>query len=246
VTGMTENNGDTLSHVALNWESLAKSDPLWAILSVPNKKGNKWDINDFLATGKQEIDGLINYMKNAYRFQNWHRALDFGCGIGRLTLPLAQYFDHVVGIDISDTMISMAQDLLNKSDSTIREKIEYVLNKSNTLPFEDSTFDLVYSKIVLQHLHKNDALLYISEFVRILKKDGLAIFQAPSRCFTTLGERFKSHIDTQEGTAIIEMNLIPIIPVIDTIYKAGGKIMEIKKDYSATEAFESFKYYVSK
>jgi ubiquinone/menaquinone biosynthesis C-methylase UbiE len=243
---MTSCNTDHLSRIASHWESLAKSDPLWAILSVPDKKGNKWDINEFLVTGKQEIDSVIDYIDRAFNFKERKNALDFGCGIGRLTLPLANYFDQVVGIDISDTMISLAEELVGRHGVNLKGKIEYTVNKNNFIPFEDKTFDFIYSSIVLQHMRKNIALLYISEFVRVLSKGGFAVFQAPSRCLTTAGETFESPIETPSGKAIIEMNLIPIGSVIDMVYDAGGKVIEIKQDFSATKVFESFKYYVSK
>jgi ubiquinone/menaquinone biosynthesis C-methylase UbiE len=243
---MPNRDEEPLTRLAINWELLAKSDPLWAILSAPDKKENKWDVNEFLQTGKREIDGLIDYLQKAYDFKNWQSALDFGCGIGRLTLSLADYFDTSVGIDISDTMISLAEHIAEERRPTIKGKIQYVLNKSNMLPFDNESFDLIYSSIVLQHMDKNNALYYIYEFVRVLKKGGFAVFQAPSRCLTTPGEKFESPIETPSGKAIIEMNLIPINAVIDAVYQGGGKIMEIKKDYSATEVFESFKYYVSK
>jgi SAM-dependent methyltransferase len=243
---MLNRDDELLVRVGENWELLAKSDPLWAILSAPEKKGNKWDIDEFLQTGEREINTLMDYLTETFSFKVRRKALDFGCGIGRLTLPLAHYFDHVVGIDISDTMISMAQDLLNRRDYNIKEKIEYVLNKSNTIPFEDNKFDLVYSSIVLQHMHKKIALSYISEFVRILEKKGFAVFHAPSRCLTSAGDRFETPIETPQGTVTIDMNLIPIDAVIDTVHGAGGKIVEIKNYQSVTKVFEGFKYYVSK
>ena len=38
-----------------NWDSFGTTDPLWAILTVPNKRHNKWDQDEFFATGVTEI-----------------------------------------------------------------------------------------------------------------------------------------------------------------------------------------------
>jgi ubiquinone/menaquinone biosynthesis C-methylase UbiE len=237
---------DYLTKVGDNWESLAKTDPMWAILSDPSKKDNKWDIVEFLATGVKEIEELMNYLATMYGMRGRSFALDFGCGMGRLTLPLSKYFDNVFGLDISETMIRLAEQLKYQHSRLYKGKITYILNKSNFIPFEDNKFELVYSNIVLQHMNKYNSLLYISEFIRVLKKDGFAIFQAPSRCLSESGNKFESPVETCNGIVTIDMNIIPIRFVIDTIYDAGGKLIEIRKDHSAGPKFESFKYFISK
>lgn len=237
---------DSFSRVAKNWESLAKSDPMWAILSDPAKKGNKWEIGEFLETGVREIEQQMKYLEQNYSFKDRATALDFGCGIGRLTLPLANYFDSVFGVDISDRMIHIADQLKENRRNTYKGQITYILNKSNSIPFQENKFDLIYSRIVLQHLNKYNALLYISEFMRVLKRGGFAMFQAPSRCLTAEGVKFESPVETGDGIVTIDMNTLPIGFVVNTIYDAGGKVVEIKEDHSSGPNFESFTYIVSR
>ncbi len=43
----------TFKRLRRNWDALGKTDPFWAILSVPDKKGNRWDLDEFLATGRR-------------------------------------------------------------------------------------------------------------------------------------------------------------------------------------------------
>lgn len=237
----TVTDADSLIKVGKKWEVLAKSDPMWAILSDPDKMGNKWNAEEFFLTGRIEIETLMNYIESSFSISGRSWALDFGCGIGRLSLALAKYFDYVAGMDISDTMIRKAQQ-----KATFNEKIIYVLNKSNNILFEDNKFDLIYSNIVLQHISKANALHYISEFIRVVRKDGLVVFQAPSRCLVEVGDKFESPVKTSYGVVTIDMNMIPIQCIIDAVYGAGGKIIEIKSDKSAGPKFESFKYFVSK
>ncbi|OHE56484.1 MAG: hypothetical protein A2Z47_04170 [Thermodesulfovibrio sp. RBG_19FT_COMBO_42_12] len=241
---MSVNN---LELIGKNWESLAQYDPMWAILSDPKKKGNKWDINDFLMTGEREIGDLISYFGNSLKRKGDRLvALDFGCGMGRLSLALAQYYEEVIGIDISETMINLANQILDGHSSSLKGRVTYRLNNSNSIPIEDNKCDLIYSNIVLQHMNIDDALFYITEFVRVLKRDGLAVFQAPSRCLTERGSLFKTPIaDCDEGVTI-DMNLIPRKSVIKAVNHAGGKVIEIQRDYSAGPKFESYKYFVSK
>ncbi len=238
---------DDLRDIGKNWESLAKHDPMWSILSVPDKRGNKWDINDFLATGGNEINDLMRYIENVINVKVKRSfALDFGCGIGRLSLALAKYFDNVVGVDISSTMITRARQISEQYKDAYKGEITYIINKYNIIPMETDTCDFIYSNIVLQHMRAVDALVYISEFVRMIKKEGLAVFQSPSRSLVAEDKSFKSCIETGGGTDTIEMNMIPIKSVIDTVYYAGGNIINIKRDYNAGPKFESFTYFVSK
>ena len=83
------------------WDEFAKYDPLWAILSDPTKAGRLWDLPRFLETGKREIS-LLFYQLRALGLEiERTAALDFGCGVGRLSQPLAAHFQRVVGVDVS-------------------------------------------------------------------------------------------------------------------------------------------------
>lgn len=56
-------------------------------------------------TGIEEINSIIKYLKGLPVEISYKRALDFGCGAGRLTQALAGYFEEVCGIDIAPSMI---------------------------------------------------------------------------------------------------------------------------------------------
>src|SRR4051812_46865197 len=89
------------------------------------------------------------------------RALDFGCGVGRLTQALARHFTHVTGIDISEQMLDLARQYNRHG-----ERVEYALNTRPDLSqWPDHTFDFVYSIITLQHMEPVYARRYIAEFV---------------------------------------------------------------------------------
>jgi len=83
-----------LKRLGRNWQHLGETDPHWAILTDATHKGRRWDEDEFYATGVREVEMLLD------RFEKWHvprerrRALDFGCGAGRITIPLATHFDE--------------------------------------------------------------------------------------------------------------------------------------------------------
>jgi SAM-dependent methyltransferase len=168
---------DRFEDVREAWESLAQRDPLWAILSAPEKKGNEWDRAEFFQTGVAQIDQLMQTLRHHEISFDSDTVLDFGCGVGRLSQALLPHFTAVSGVDVAPTMISLAKEL-NKDP----ERCHYFLNQQEGLKlFRDEQFCFIYSIIVLQHLPPGLAYKYLAEFVRILRPNGLLVFQLPSR-----------------------------------------------------------------
>lgn len=160
----------------VNWDKFGKVDPLWAILTNSEKRNNKWNVDEFFRTGEAEIDGVIQYINSLQLPRRRQKALDFGCGAGRLTQALCRYFDQCYGVDIAPSMIELAEKY-NRYGS----KCHYYTNSAQDLSlFEDNSFDFIYSNIVLQHMEPEYSKNYIKEFIRVLAHDGLLIFQIPS------------------------------------------------------------------
>lgn len=159
------------------WEEIAKEDPLWAILSHPSRKYGRWSEREFFRRGAKRIDKFLTHGSRFNRPLGHHEALDFGCGVGRLTRPLAEHFDRVTGVDISETMIRRARDLnAGIANVTFRRN-----GRADLSIFPDATFDLVACDLVLQHLpDKATVHRYLGEFVRVLKPGGLLVFQLPT------------------------------------------------------------------
>jgi SAM-dependent methyltransferase len=158
-----------------NWDALGTQDPLWAILSEPEKRGNKWDLDEFFASGRSEVAELMARCARLGRPLERAAALDFGCGVGRITQALVEHFGAVTGVDVAASMIEQAQQLNRHG-----ERCRYVLNEASSLePFGDESFDLVYTKLVLQHMHPRYALRYLLEFERVLRPGGMLLFQMP-------------------------------------------------------------------
>ncbi|TMB93176.1 MAG: class I SAM-dependent methyltransferase [Chloroflexi bacterium] len=157
------------------WDVAGKDDPFWSVLSVPEKQKNRWDVQEFLQTGVDEINGVMSHLHLLGISASRQRALDFGCGPGRLTQALASHFEQVDGVDISPSMIALAERLNQRPD-----RCHYHLNDRDDLRhFEDQTFDLVYSSITLQHVGPANARSYLKEFIRVLVPGGVLVFQLP-------------------------------------------------------------------
>lgn len=160
-----------------DWDDMAELDPLWAILSDDDKREGGWDTEEFFDSGRPEIDALMQRARRLGLPLQWRAALDFGCGAGRLTRALGAHFDRAVGIDISARMVEHA-----RQRNAHVQGVEFVANPSSDLRvFGDGEFDLVYTRLVLQHVPSRAAILgYIGEFVRVLAPGGLLAFQLPT------------------------------------------------------------------
>ena len=158
------------------WEEIAREDPFWAVLSCPGQKYGRWDSESFFATGELEIAAVMSRAERLSHPRRRQTALDFGCGLGRLTRSLSRRFDTAVGLDISETMVRRARKL-----NADFPGCEF---RANTWPdlrdFPDQSFDMVYSGRVLQHLPGlSDIKHYLVEFLRVVRDDGLIVFQLP-------------------------------------------------------------------
>src|SRR5438552_18194119 len=108
---LTPLSSDPLAASVADWEIFAQEDPLWAILTHPLKQGGRWSLEEFLATGEGDVTRLIHALQRLAEPVTREAALDFGCGVGRVTLPLARRFARVVGLDAAPTMVVQAERL---------------------------------------------------------------------------------------------------------------------------------------
>ena len=154
-----------------DWEALADRDALWSILTDTSRANGGWDLSEFMATGELEIQTVLNHLEcigNPPDFEGL--ALDFGCGVGRLTQALGRRFSRCVGVDISQRMIDKAETYSQFTNCC------YLLYDGQTLPYKDDCFSFVYSNIVLQHLPADLAQQSIRELVRVLSVNGVLMF----------------------------------------------------------------------
>ena len=100
-------------------------------------------------------------------------ALDYGCGAGRSTRFLKRLGLDAVGVDISPEMLEQARSQ--------DESGEYHQIPSGRLPFEDSTFDLVFASFVFLEMSRLDEIEgVLREMKRVLRDDGIVIFVTDS------------------------------------------------------------------
>jgi ubiquinone/menaquinone biosynthesis C-methylase UbiE len=216
----------------------------------------------------QEIEALMNAIQARGYSLASQDALDFGCGIGRLTQALARHFKFCYGVDISGEMIELA-----KRYNQLGDRCRYLVNPSDRLPdFEDNSFDFIYTNIVLQHMEKKYTESYLKEFIRILRPKGLAVFQLPSsrspddRSFMKrlarlarlrdqiqhalrrfgVGTETLYRLRLTDIPAVMEMHCFERSELEAYIKSVGGIILDVERFDTAGPGYISYRYYVTK
>jgi ubiquinone/menaquinone biosynthesis C-methylase UbiE len=152
--------------------------------------------------------------------------LDLGCGIGRIEKFLAFSCRELHAADVSEVMLKKASQRLSKTPNLTFHRVD----GQSLSGFRDEMFDAVFSLLVLQHLAKEDAFLYLLEFHRILKKEGLCIVQFPNLDSESYFKDFLSYAKMRPyERPLARMRCYTSEEVEFLLNKAGFKIQDIKR-----------------
>ncbi len=122
----------------------------------------------------RDIANLLN------RYAKGKKALDYGCGAGRSTRYLKKLGYDTIGVDISPDMLKHAQ--LEDGFG------EYYQIKSGQLPFDDMSFEIVFSSFVLLEVPSKEEMKEILlEMERVTKKNGTIVI------VTSIAESYKGN-----------------------------------------------------
>lgn len=243
----------TLVTVKKTFEKYGREDPLYAVLSHKGCQHNRWDPEEFFETGRREIEGVLRYVDALGLPLTRRRALDFGCGVGRLSQALADHFEQVVGVDIAESMIEQARRYNRHGD-----RVRYLVNETDRLEApDDESVDFVYSTITLQHIPPEPAGAYIREFFRVLRPGGVAVFQVPhgkahkpgslrARAYRFQRRRLRPLWKIVRGQLPVEMHYIPRDRVQSIVDQSGGRIVDVVDVAKRRKPGRNFRYCATK
>jgi len=161
---------NVLDRMRHDWNERALEDPHYYVAFGRREQ----DDAEFFATAADVVRGLraeARHLRPVGKpFPRGLKALEIGCGPGRIMRPLSADFAEIHGIDVSDEMIRLA-----------REKLRAVPNAhlhhtrtSDLSLFPDESFDFVYSYAVFQHIPSRELVLgYLADARRVLKPGGI-------------------------------------------------------------------------
>ena len=183
-----------------DWDERARRNAKWFINTVKAEQSDE----EFDELGRLEVEGLIGAdlrFLTRGRDPQRLRALEIGCGLGRMTRALARLFGEVEATDVSGEMIRRARERLRDLPNVTLHETSGL--DCRALPAE--SFDLIFSVYVFQHVPDVAAIRSnLVDAYRVLRPGGVFKFQTMD--FT--GEEFaRLPKDTWAGAAFTEPQL---------------------------------------
>ena len=115
--------------------------------------------------GSDEVNLIVS--KASFQQAN---VLDLGCGTGGITLHLTRTYplQRITGYDVEAPAHEVAKQRLNDTDAD--DRVQFLLGAPGPLPFDDNTFDIVFTKDALIHVESLDRTM--TDIARVLKPQG--------------------------------------------------------------------------
>jgi len=166
------------------WEEFARENAEHYVWTEHRDYADPRAMEAFLEAGRREVEEIMAVAGD--RLAHRRTALEIGCGVGRLTLQAARRFEHVFALDVSPTMLRRLGEYCESNGVT---NVTPVL--STDWQPGDFHADLVYSRLVFQHLEPFDEIdRYVTGTAACLEDGGVAYLQFDTRP-PTLGYQIK-------------------------------------------------------
>ena len=130
-------------------------------------KGYKKSVSDTHAI--RTVENSVKFITNV--LEPDFKVLDVGCGPGSITIDLAKNYltkgGSVIGVEPTEDIINAANSMKQSSGADV-DNVSFQIGSIYNLPFEDNTFDLVFSHQVIVHLA--DPIKALKELARVTKR----------------------------------------------------------------------------
>jgi SAM-dependent methyltransferase len=160
-----------------NWDDLAQREPYFPVLTADGRLASQGcaEANaEFFATGEADVSTLLMALKTIVTGDlSLESVLDFGCGAGRLTLPLARRARRVVACDIAPTMLAHARENVEGANLA---NVQFILSDELTT-LTPASFSFICSLAVFQHVPASLGYGAIRSLARLLAPGGVAAIQ---------------------------------------------------------------------
>lgn len=159
------------------WEDYGVNDAYYAVATIEKYRKSKIDDrakDEFFETGREHVRKISGAIEKGFGVTfSPSRGLDYGCGVGRILIPLAEKCESVVGVDISTAMLDET-----RKNCAERNLTNVELKTSADFAQADSErYDFVHSYIVLQHIDPSVGYDIITKMLARLDKDGIGMLQ---------------------------------------------------------------------
>lgn len=154
------------------WEHYGTHDPYYGVLSVPEYHADRMDedaLRRFFDSGVRDVDASLDLAEAKFGPLTYDTALDYGCGAGRLSRRLVERFRHVISIDISESMLALANKNIDRKNVSFE----------NAAMMTSAPADFILSRMVFQHIPPADGLKILGKLSARLR--GAGVIDLPVR-----------------------------------------------------------------
>lgn len=219
---------EIVARIAREWRRFGETEPHWSVLTGDQYRSENISDNleTFYSSGHIDVANLLRGVARAGRAnKGFVKALDFGCGVGRLVLALAGRANHVVGVDISSGHIRLAEQ---RAVAAGIDNVSFQAIQSLDDLDELSGFDLITSYLVIQHNPPPAQAEIIRKLLRALVPGGIAILQMPT--WLAHAQTFDVAEYLRSSAIPMEMNAIPQHEVFSVIHESGCVCLDVVED----------------
>lgn len=155
------------------WGALGAGEPYWAVCTEDRFRAGRMsdaDRSDFFASGEGEVRETLGFIVR-HLVPQFRPAisLDYGCGVGRLTLPIARASGRAIGVDISESMLREA-----RANAQAQGVTNVVFQRpGEALALHTQDLDFVHSYIVFQHIEPATGLAITRRLLARLRPGGV-------------------------------------------------------------------------
>lgn len=170
-----------------DWRRWGETDPYFGVCTEERFRRSSIDDNReaFFRSGEAHVEERLAAAARHYGQFRRGSALEFGCGVGRLTLPLAATFGHVTALDIAPAMLAEAH---RNAQARGLNNISF-RQSDDALSNADGSYDFVLSCIVLQHIPIRRGMRIIQAMLEKTAPGGIVALQLCSGRHDSLASR---------------------------------------------------------
>jgi len=227
VTTDAETLADILTNLARYWSEIGTQAPHWSVLTEKRFLPDNIEAHrdTFFGSGGWDVRVLEATLARIGRnFSEFRHGVDYGCGVGRITVHLAERLPRLTGVDISAPHLTLAAEELQRRGHSHVGLAQARVDRLMPVP----GCDLWYSRIVLQHNPPPVIMEILRQAFTALHPGGVAVFQVPTYirgyAFNVAG-----YLADEPGT-LMEMHAVPQAAVLALADSHGCVLRDIRED----------------
>ncbi len=206
----------------------ATDRPHWTVLTAPKYEPEQFEANrtQFFESGRANVRTFKAFLARAgIDIGAYRSCFEFGCGVGRITVALAEVFERVIGADVAPPMLAEAR---RTADSFKVANIEWLLTNRFSAYDALPEYDVFVSIISLQHNPPPVMAYLLTRMLAKLRSGGVGFFQLPTynADYSFSAETYLARPENND----IEMHFLPQRILLDLVRRSGCRLLEIRED----------------